>query len=124
MDYEDMLWAFFQNCWHLKDWILNDATAPPTLKDGIEDKVTDYEPLQFCADLANRSKHLTLRPWAIRRDANLRADIEFHGDARPMDFRYYVVDEGGKTYEAVDLAHKAIAAWEKIIEDAGSGTTT
>ena len=25
--YEDFLWAFFQNCWHLKDWIMNDTNS-------------------------------------------------------------------------------------------------
>jgi len=36
-EYEDMLYAFFQNCWHLKDWIKHDAAAPSTLADRIED---------------------------------------------------------------------------------------
>jgi hypothetical protein len=26
-EYEDMFWAFFQNCWHVRDWIKNDSSA-------------------------------------------------------------------------------------------------
>ena len=26
-DYDDDFWSFFQNCWHLKDWIRNEI--PP-----------------------------------------------------------------------------------------------
>ena len=25
VDFQDVMWAFFQNCWHVKDWVLNDS---------------------------------------------------------------------------------------------------
>src|ERR1039457_811516 len=57
-EYEDMLFAFFQNCWHLKDWIKNDAAAPRTLAGPIEELCKQYRPLLLCADIANATKHL------------------------------------------------------------------
>ena len=28
VEFQDMVWAFFQNCWHVKDWIENDRWFP------------------------------------------------------------------------------------------------
>src|SRR5258708_1539825 len=37
-DYEDDLWAFFQNCWHLKDWIKNDPALDPSTRRTLLDR--------------------------------------------------------------------------------------
>ena len=55
-DYGDDVWSFFQNCWHLKDWIKNDPHIP--IHGSIEDLVKTSPPLMICADLANGTKHL------------------------------------------------------------------
>ena len=54
VEYEDNLWSFFQNAWHLKDWIAND---PEIIKIDIENIVKKYHCLMICSDLANRTKH-------------------------------------------------------------------
>src|SRR5271157_2999438 len=59
-EYEDMLFTFFQNCWHLKDWIKNDAAAPATLAAPIERLCRQYQSLLLSADIANGAKHLKL----------------------------------------------------------------
>jgi hypothetical protein len=35
VDYQDDVWAFFQNCWHLKDWVKHDPLVPKDVKDRI-----------------------------------------------------------------------------------------
>lgn len=60
IDWEDNLWSFFQNCWHLKDWIKNDSTLSQSIRNQIENETKNYKNLMTIADLANRSKHLTL----------------------------------------------------------------
>jgi hypothetical protein len=57
----DDLYGFFQACWHLKDWIKNDDSLQQDLRDAIVHAVEATESLQFCADLANGSKHLKLK---------------------------------------------------------------
>ena len=27
IEYGDDIWSFFQNCWHLKDWVKNDPSS-------------------------------------------------------------------------------------------------
>jgi hypothetical protein len=56
----DDLYSFFQNCWHLRDWIRNDGSLPQDIRDAIIIAAEHTESLKFCADLANGSKHLKL----------------------------------------------------------------
>lgn len=65
----DMLYHFFQDAYHLKDWILNDL-GWRTVKNGkkklsqeaqdLEDHITATAPLAHCADICNGTKHLKL----------------------------------------------------------------
>lgn len=57
----DDLCHFFQDCWHLKDWIKNDDTLSQATRDAIVKEAENTESLNFCAELAIESKHLVLR---------------------------------------------------------------
>ena len=43
VEYLDDLWAFFQNAWHLKDWIMNDSSLQQELRDRVIDSVHSSE---------------------------------------------------------------------------------
>ena len=131
LNYEDNLWYFFQTAWHLKDWILNDSS----IKDfGVEKIVENYHSLRMCADLANRSKHLTLTKH-IREDAKpsgndvtvflTTAEIEYSdfingkipiGKSEKSIYTYYITDKTGTKYQAIELAKEIIKDWNEIIE--------
>jgi len=55
--YQDVIYAFFQNCWHLKDWIINSKAIDPKTVYSFIDLNND---LKICRDLANGSKHLLI----------------------------------------------------------------
>src|SRR5437016_3705170 len=59
-NYIDDMYAFFQNCYHLKDWLKKDPAfnAP----EDIEKFVTKTPCLALCADICNATKHLGLDP--------------------------------------------------------------
>src|SRR4051812_45562561 len=59
---EDEMWAFFQNCWHVKDWLRHDPSVSEAVKDAAWNAVTASQPLMICADLANGIKHLSTDP--------------------------------------------------------------
>jgi hypothetical protein len=82
IDYNDGIWHFFQDCYHLKDWIINDPSVDISIKGKYLDKkhkeghkvekyIIDNLDLSICADLANRSKHLKL----THSKGNIEADI-------------------------------------------------
>ena len=55
IDYDDDLGHFFQDCWHLKDWLINDPSLS-LAKSVIEKEVDAYKALMMAADLANARK--------------------------------------------------------------------
>ena len=55
--YLDEVYAFFQNCHHLKDWMQNDPSSMNGRAE-VEALIAGSETLTICADLANGSKHL------------------------------------------------------------------
>ena len=62
-DYEDDVYAFFMHCYHLKDWIKNDAPVKsrmPNLGTDVEQFINESEALSLCADLCNSLKRLEL----------------------------------------------------------------
>ena len=62
VDYQDKSWAFFQFCWHLKDWVLNDAVVPASTKKIVKDAAHASKLLLVCRDMANGTKHMLNPP--------------------------------------------------------------
>jgi len=132
-EYEDMLYAFFQNCWHLKDWIRNDATAPSTLKDDIESHCKHYQSLMLCADVADGTKHLTFdkqkrtnkghRPGGkIKPEIMIRFTESFatgESTSEGVRYQYRITDNAGNSFDALDLAKRAVSDWETLITTNG-----
>jgi hypothetical protein len=52
----DALFHYFQDAYHLKDWLRNSGEATA----GIEDDITNTPALALCADLCNGTKHFRL----------------------------------------------------------------
>lgn len=131
IDYDDYLWAFFQNCWHLKDWIKNDASVAQRSRDNIESTVKQYRPLMIAADLANGSKHLTLKykkgesprigDHGARHSHRVLSIVS--GDSAASRLQYIIALEGTDTADALDIAQEAIDAWATIISCLEPATT-
>lgn len=140
MYYEDDLWAFFQNCWHLKDWIKNDETVSCEIFCSIEEAIKEYKYIMICSDLANRSKHSKLyielldtrkpkkgREEKPRAGAEHRADNIIDLNVAKAKYEYYIVVKGGEhvqlkhktTYRLSDIAEKAIKNWETYMRKNG-----
>ena len=122
-EYEDMLYAFFQNCWHLKDWIKNDAAAPNTLAVPIENHCKKYQSLLLSADVANGTKHLTLnRPPRLGGKVVAKIMVRVTDSAATGEsssevrYAYEIIDAAGKSYDALALARQAVNVWETLIK--------
>ena len=89
VEYEDDVWNFFQNAWHLKDWVKNDSDLSQQHRDAVENDVSAIEIFQICADLANRSKHLCLTRKRLDADISKRSTHIHSGTVHLDDWRTY-----------------------------------
>lgn len=119
--YEDERYAFFQNCHHLKDWLKNDPATAALVSD-VEDLINGSPNLSLCADIANGSKHLTLKnprhkpqPKTGRRHFSLNLTV---GSEPTISAKYEVV-AGQETYDAYTVAKACMAEWEDYLRGKG-----
>ena len=116
VEYDDDLHHFMQDCWHLKDWIMNDPAAAIGI--AIEDHVKTYKSLLIAAALANGSKHLKLRPTRKPRlGANVTStNVTMHlGQARPIDIDYVVALSDGTSTSADAVLRQAVKDWDALL---------
>ena len=117
LDYDDDIWSFFQNCWHLKDWIKNDASVPTTIRNALEAELKNWPDLMVCADLGNATKHLQLTtPRVGAKHSHKNYHIVVGG---PSKVEYFIDKGDGSRVDGVILARACLASWEKIIAKYG-----
>ena len=126
---EDYAYAFFQNCWHLKDWILRDSGAPVTLKEAVKkiEQESAVEALTLCADVANGSKHLRTGRSSrrgARRSVEMEIDIGPTGDIEITNYSFTVVDNKDNRHDPLLLAQQSLSEWERVIMDNGGSLET
>lgn len=112
----DALFHFFQDAYHVKDWIKNDPSASTS---HVEEFINAAGPLRICADLCNGTKHfgiqrprtgdsstaftaqsVTVRPATV--GSGRSADPHLHG---------WRVESEGQSYEAIELADSVVSEW-------------
>jgi len=113
-NYVDDVYAFFQNCYHLKDWIKNDPALPATIRGEVEAYISQSRPLSLCADLCNALKHLRLSSNRSRESpsfGNKHYALQLGGEGPPIISLRYEVATATGTEDAYDLAKKCVDAW-------------
>jgi hypothetical protein len=115
--YNDDLQHYFQDCWHLKDWIKNDPSSG--VGAAIEAEVLAHKALRVVADLANGAKHLARRKHqegAYLTSTNVTVHL---GQDKPIDVDYVVTLGDGTTMSAQALVHEAFQAWFEVLNKLG-----
>ena len=130
VEYEDDVWSFFQNCWHLKDWIKNDSQGvAKATRQKIDVEVNSRPALVMMGELANKSKNLELttsptgprEALPIRRKAGATAYIDRRGQTQEADkadgaIYLLVTDKNGDEFPVKKLATDAMKNWMAIIK--------
>ena len=117
-DIEDGFINFFQNAWHLKDWLKNDPTTSAQVRD-IEQHVNATPALKLVADVANGSKHLSLRTARTGDTSTNMNHMSFGGDPTQGLTGSIHVESGGTTFDAIQVARDGIAAWDSYLLSKG-----
>lgn len=110
--FQDMVWAFFQNCHHLRDWINNDPLMSHLKKRAVLEKAGKSLALQRSADLCNGTKHLATKPT---RHSHVDITIE-PGSGMPSEMECMIDVGYSELISAKQLARDCIAEWEQILK--------
>jgi len=106
VDYEDDVWSFFQNCWHLTDWIKNDTKGvAKATRTKIEAEANSYPALVIAKELANKSKNLEVS----------RNQTE-EGGKKHGELLLTVIDKNGDEFPVKKLATDAMKNWMAIVK--------
>ena len=115
--YDDDIQHYFQDCWHLKDWIKNDPTSNVGV--AIEAEVSAHQSLRVVADLANGSKHLARnkhREGAYVTSSSVTVHL---AQSKPIDIEYVVSLSNGATLSAQAIVKESFAAWGQVLAKLG-----
>ena len=117
VEFQDMVWAFFQNCWHVKDWMEYDPVVPRQKKDIVIELAHRSVVLRVCQEMCNGTKHLGARPRAKHQHIELMVDSVGNTE---MDC---IIDNGqGTEVSGRMLSHQCIAEWVSILQSQGLAT--
>lgn len=123
-EYLDDIYAFFQNCHHLKDWLKNDSAFTKRTNSQIEKYIGDTQPLAICADICNASKHLQLKqirrcrdePKLGKKTISIEITSCLNGQEIPTNIAMQVeIEHDDSTLDAFQVATDAIQAWKSFV---------
>jgi hypothetical protein len=123
-NYNDDVFAFFLNCYHLKDWIKNDEGAGVIAQTDVEGFISSSYPLKLCADICNSHKHLRLkssRSHEYPRLAMTRYSV--HGGTPPTITVKYEIETSSGPMDAFTLATQCLSEWQSFIHSKTEGFT-
>ncbi len=118
VDYhEDTMRAFFENCFHLRDWIINDPKSgiPEAV---VRNFVNTSPSVALGADLANTYKHMVLtQPPKTAEDPSVGPrdfTLALGGSPPYGQVRYTIKTKSGQI-DAFDLAVKCVEDWKTFL---------
>jgi len=112
--YQDDVWAFFQSCWNLRDWIQNELRISDAVKKQVRDAVECARCLKICYDLANGTKHYALTSPKLGARHLLTDTRITPGEETKVDCVIELPD--GSRLSARELARECMLEWERILQ--------
>ena len=113
---EDCIYAFFQNCFHLKEWIeKSDAIS----KKDLDSFVASHRELGICRDICNGTKHMIIDRHSI--DPNFSTYREYDYLWGPIiagqksGTATFRILAAGTKYDMFDLADKCMGHWKQFL---------
>jgi len=120
----DYLYAFFQNCYHLRDFLKNSNAVTQASLDAF---MNATPAMALCRQIANGTKHLTLDPSRTKLDVLPSIGREYHpagwpGKRAGTNEEYFILIEEPSTGEVqrVDLQNlsdECVEAWTGFLRN-------
>jgi hypothetical protein len=117
-NYVDEIYAFFINCYHLKDWIQQDSGIAKETRRSVEEYIDQNRSLKLCADICNALKHVVLtkppRSDESPEFGNKHYGLKLGPEPATISLKYQVETSNGPI-DAFQLATDCIEAWDDFI---------
>jgi len=113
----DQIYNLFMNCYHIKDWLINDQEFPADSKQ-VEEYINEKRELKLCADLCNGHKHFVLSKPRSHEYPNVHKEtstVQLKASSIEKNTGYIVATNSGHE-DALALAHKCLILWEQYIK--------
>jgi hypothetical protein len=122
-NYVDEIYAFFLNCYHLKDWIRHDPAVPEQVRNKVESHINANTSLRLCADICNSLKHLRLdrTPRSVENPTfGKKCFAVGLGPGLPTTIALkYVIDTNSGPLDAFTLATECVTDWDRFLSANG-----
>lgn len=111
----DIIYAFFQNCYHIKDWVISSF---PLKKSAVEEFIQSNNDLKICRDICNGSKHLKLNNYSV--DPNISNNLHgrFYSISINNNVRtevIYFATVNNRSVDVVSVAANCLVLWETFL---------
>lgn len=112
--------AFFQNCFYIKDWIVNEKrNEDSSLRKKLNEFINNNYEMQVCRDLCNGTKHLVISNESI--DKHIAIFHEYNpwhklDDSEKISWNAFV---NGERRSMSSLAKSCIKHWNNFIRTEG-----
>jgi hypothetical protein len=112
--YRDELFAFFETCLHMRDWLWNDPAVGLTQEDAGK-LYNSYDCLKLAHDIAIGSKHVVIHKPRVDPNARLVGqDVRvLVGTGASFAWR---IEADGNVHDGYGLATECLQAWESILK--------
>lgn len=112
----DFIFAFFQNCYHLKDWISYQHQKNPTILKSLNELMNNEE-MKICRDICNGTKHLDISRPSL--DENFYMCREYNYFDNDEDYVVHSSNKKDKVlrYEIIDLSYRCLNLWEDFFRE-------
>ena len=118
-EYTDVVYAFFQNCYHLKDWIENDDNAKmPKGFDIDRDFINKNPSMLLLADICNGTKHLKLDNERSKESPEFGSktySLQIGGQKPVLTIKWNIKTKSGNV-DAFQLATECVQKWDEFIK--------
>ena len=97
---------FFQNCYHLREWLCQTSTISKHDVDGFFNGTKE---LLLCRDICNATKHLNINRASV--DATFSIGYEYN-PSEPSNARLFLIADA--KYDLLDLASRCLKLLEQF----------
>lgn len=118
VDFEDLdlVFAFFQNCYHLREWVAISRDVP---LNELDDFMIKHAEMRACRDIANGTKHFHITRPSVDAEFSVGREYTQDNDGNPGQTWFVIA---GEKYDLFELASRCMKLWTEFLASRGASS--